>query len=310
MSSSVDTDEIFHIGSTLDQVLLNILDESRIAGATTASFIYFKCNLEKVFIAHQLKQNKAQIVDLSALLGGLDLYQDGAPVTTTETRKDMGTKSRWERAIKHCYHRMSVAARRHINTQRDAASCVQYMIERRGSSPIPFVGKRNLDTMTLVVYAIVSDRFYQIDRAILSSPAFTFQLQVVTYLKLCGGRPATSETLSQPQHASVPQLIGDIFRVHDQAHQSSPHRLGGLSINADDDAWFVQRAENLDALDMEVNKWEKLDFTTIKEVKKWRINTHVFVIHVSPTPSTPIPLSHACIPPFPKPSQCKRLETL
>jgi len=288
---------MFDIDDTNDAVLITILSESKQTAATAAAVVYLKTNLAKVYLAHQMRYNKDSIEDLAGAIASIDFCdtneQDPGIATDVSTRK----KSTWEEDIKDCCMRMDVIAKRDINTRMDAAQCARVMVERRGYSPIPFVGKRNLDTWCLLLYAVISDRQHHVERVLAHPTTFSFHVEVITFLKLCSGLPANSETVNHPSYYTAGQIIDSAYSAHKAARQQNPNRSGGLSPDVQDNEWFFQRAPSLDELNMDLDKWQKIESRTLPDLK-WRDTVgHVFILHVSHTPA------------ISKPCHCMTMET-
>lgn len=96
---------------------------------------------------------------------------------------------------------------------------------------VPFVGvKRSIETISALLYAAFLDVHYLegLTPALSCSTSTDLRVEIVTYLRLCGGRPPTTELHQLALDSSLNDLLRRTSDVQTNLKQSGSKRQGGF----------------------------------------------------------------------------------
>lgn len=256
-----------------------------------------RINFQKILLLTHIKHDNKEVNDIADWLsnlnlGGPALYRlQSSPSSGSESQSSQESTTAFydldldgmAKAAHDC--RTAIAQMRGSDNNASKSACdlmIQIMAEK-GYQPPPFMGSYpNLDSICYLFYAVLSDCHYLPHDNPVSSPCASteFQVEVVTYLRLCGGQPATTDQRTLRIDASLQKLIEEVSDVQVDIDLAGSERVGNVT-DLDDDDWYFQHAAHREALLMVLQDWKPVCVELLHEIKSHAPSDGCFIMNVS-----------------------------
>lgn len=279
-----------------DPVLITIFTIVNERASTNIGDIV-RINFQKILLLTHIRHDNKEINDIADWLsnlnlGGPALYRlQSSPSSGSESQSPQESTTAFydldldgmAKAAHDC--RTAIAQIRGSDNNASKSACdlmIQIMAEK-GYQPPPFVGSYpNLDSICYLFYAVLSDCHYLPHDNPVSSPCASneFQVEVVTYLRLCGGQPATTDQRTLRVDASLQKLIEEVSDVQVDIDLAGSERVGNVT-DLDDDDWYFQHAAHREALLMILQGWKPVCVGLLHEIKSHAPSDKCFIMNVS-----------------------------
>ncbi|THX67667.1 hypothetical protein D6D05_09728 [Aureobasidium pullulans] len=254
-----------------------------------------RINFQKILLLTHIRHDNKEINDIADWLsnlhlGGPALYRlQSSPSSGSESQSSQESTTAFydldldgmAKAAHDC--RTAIAQIRGSDNNASKSACdlmIQIMAEK-GYQPPPFVGSYpNLDSICYLFYAVLSDCHYLPHDNSVSSPCASteFQVEVVTYLRLCGGQPATTDQRTLRIDASLQKLIEEVSDVQVDIDLAGSERVGNVT-DLDDDDWYFQHAAHREALLMILRSWKPVCVELLHEIKSHAPSNKCFIMN-------------------------------
>ncbi|THW96006.1 hypothetical protein D6D17_07526 [Aureobasidium pullulans] len=250
----------FDAEETEDPVLITIFIIVNERASTNIGDIV-RINFQKILLLTHIRHDNKEINDIADWLSNLNL--GGPALYRLQSSPSSGSEGSDNNASKSACDLM-----------------IQIMAEK-GYQPPPFVGSYpNLDSICYLFYAALSDCHYLPHDNSVSSPyaSIEFQVEVVAYLRLCGGQPATTDQRTLRVDASLQRLIEEVSDVRVDIDLAGSERVGNVT-DLDDDDWYFQHAAHREALLMILQGWKPVCVEVLHEIKSHAPSDKCFIMN-------------------------------
>ncbi|OBW65491.1 MAG: Uncharacterized protein AUREO_044390 [Aureobasidium pullulans] len=284
----------FDAEKTEDPVLITIFIIVNERASTNIGDIV-RINFQKILLLTHIRHDNKEINDIADWLsnlnlGGPALYRlQSSPSSGSESQSSQESTTAFydldldgmAKAAHDC--RTAIAQMRGSDNNASKSACdlmIQIMAEK-GYQPPPFMGSYpNLDSICYLFYAVLSDCHYLPHDNPVSSPCASteFQVEVVTYLRLCGGQPATTDQRTLRVDASLQRLIEEVSDVRVDIDLAGSERVGNVT-DLDDDDWYFQHAAHREALLMILQGWKPVCVELLHEIKSHAPSDKCFIMN-------------------------------
>ncbi|TIA24711.1 hypothetical protein D6C80_00228 [Aureobasidium pullulans] len=260
-----------------------------------------RINFQKILLLTHIRHDNKEINDIADWLsnlnlGGPALYRlQSSPSSGSESQSSQESTTAFydldldgmAKAAHDCRTAVAQIRGSDNNASKSACDLMILIMAEKGYQPPHFVGSYpNLDSICYLFYAVLSDCHYLPHDNPVSSPCASteFQVEVVTYLRLCGGQPATTDQRTLRIDASLQNLIEEVSDVQVDIDLAGSERVGNVT-DLDDADWYFQRAAHKEALLMNLQSWKPICVELLHEIKSHASSNKCFIMNASRLPS-------------------------